>query len=179
MCATCLADPPVHGGARAAVAYGAVAKSVVLRLKYGGRTAFAETAARAMARLVPEDATLVVPVPLHRWRLWSRGFNQAALIAEALATPRVRADVDLLKRTRATPVMRGLGRTGRAKAVAGAFALASGARERLKGRHVVLVDDVYTTGATANACARVLLRGGAAKVTLLCWARVIGDDAAD
>ena len=65
------------------------------------------------------------------------------------------------------------------KAVAGAFALAPGARERLKGRHVALVDDVYTTGATANACARVLLRGGAAKVTLLCWARVVGDDAVD
>ena len=130
-----------------------------------------------MARLVPEDATLLVPVPLHARRLWLRGYNQAALIAAALATRQVPAAPDLLRRTRATPVLRGLGRSGRAKAVAGAFAIRPAARAALKGKHVVLVDDVYTTGATANACARVLLRGGAAKVTVLCWARVIDPDA--
>lgn len=178
-CASCLAEPPLHAGARAAVAYGEAAKTVVLRLKYARRTAFAETAARAMARHVPDDAQLIVPVPLHRWRLWSRGYNQAALIARGLASPAVPAAVDLLRRSRATPVLRGLGRRGRARAVAGAFTLADGARARLAGRHVVLVDDVFTTGATANACTRVLLRGGATKVTVLCWARVIGEDAAD
>ncbi|MBO9623627.1 MAG: ComF family protein [Sphingomonas sp.] len=173
-CAECMADPPVHDGVRAAVAYSEVARSVALKLKYSGRLACAETMARAMERLMPAGAELLVPVPLHRWRIWSRGFNQAALVATALArTTGVRADAELLRRTKATPVLRGLGRKGRAKAVAGAFGLAPNARERLAGRTVVLVDDVHTSGATADACARVLKRGGAARVILLCWARVL------
>lgn len=178
LCGACLDERPPHGGARAAVAYGPVAKVLALRLKYGGRTAFAETAARQMRRLLPADAALLVPIPLHRWRLWARGYNQAALIADALASgggPPVA--LDLLRRTRATPVLRGLNPRERRKAVAGAFTLAEGAREQLRGRHVVLVDDVYTTGATAAACARLLTRAGAAEVTVLCWARVIDSDA--
>ncbi len=77
VCARCLAEPPPHDGVRAAVAYGEVARHVALKLKYGGRAACAATMARAMARLMPEGADLLVPVPLHRWRIWSRGFNQA------------------------------------------------------------------------------------------------------
>ena len=177
LCAKCLADPPPHDGVRAAVAYGEVARHVALRLKYGGRTAHAATMARAMARLMPEDAELLVPVPLHRWRIWSRGFNQAALIAETLAGAcGVPADLHLLRRVKATPVLRGLGVRGRAKAIAGAFALAPEARERLAGKTLVLVDDVHTSGATASACARVLKRGGAARVILLCWARVLDEE---
>ncbi len=176
LCGACLADPPAFTGARAAVAYGTVAKTVALRLKYAGRAAFAETAARLMLRHMPEPADLIVPVPLHRWRLWGRGYNQAALIADSLGRQRgASVDKRLLLRTRVTPVLRGLGGRGRAKAVAGAFSLAAEARERLAGRHVVLVDDVFTSGATASACARVLRRGGAASVTVLCWARVIDD----
>lgn len=174
VCAECMRDPPAHDGVRAAVAYSQVARDVALKLKYSGRLACAETMARAMLRLMPAEAELLVPVPLHRWRIWSRGFNQAALIARALARASgVPAEAELLRRTRATPVLRGLGRKGRAKAVAGAFALAPGAAARLKGRTVVLVDDVYTSGATAAACARLLKRGGAARVILLCWARVL------
>lgn len=177
LCGTCLADPPSYQGARAAVAYGPVARTVALRLKYAGRAAFAETAGALMARLVPDDAALLVPVPLHRWRLWARGYNQAALIADALATRSgVASAKDLLHRSRATPVLRGLGRRGRAKAVKGAFALSSGASELLANRHIVLVDDVFTTGATAAACARALRQGGAARVTLLAWARVLDED---
>ena len=106
-CATCIADPPRHAGVRAAVAYGDVARTVALRLKYGGRTAFAETVGRQMARLLPDDADVLVPVPLHRWRLWSRGFNQAALISAALTrVSGVANDPLLLRRVRATPRLR-------------------------------------------------------------------------
>lgn len=178
-CGECLADPPEHAGVRAAVAYGEVARSVALKLKYSGRPACAETMARAMARLMPEGADLLVPVPLHRWRIWSRGFNQAALIAAALAkTSGVPADMELLRRVKATPVLRGLGHKGRKKAVAGAFALAPGS-ESLAGKTVVLIDDVHTSGATATACTKMLKRGGAAKVILLCWARVLENEALD
>lgn len=181
-CGECLADPPIHDGVRAAVGYGPTARTLALRLKYGGRTSHATTAARLLARHLPADADLLVPVPLHRWRIWGRGFNQAALIARGLSRGgRVPIALDLLQRVRPTPVLRGLGPKGRAKAVAGAFALGPQAKERLAGRSVVLVDDVYTSGATSDACVRLLKRGGAARVTILCWARVIagGDDAAD
>jgi len=179
-CAECMADPPVHDGVRAAVGYSEVAKNVALKLKYSGRLACAATMARAMRRLMPAEAELLVPVPLHRWRIWSRGFNQAALIAQSLSRASgVPAEVELLRRVKATPVLRGLGRRGRAKAVAGAFALAPGAHERLAGKTVVLVDDVYTSGATGSACARLLKRGGAARVILLCWARVLDRHAPD
>lgn len=165
---------------RAAVAYGPAARTLALRLKYGGRTSHAVTAARMMARHLPADAQLLVPVPLHRWRIWGRGFNQAALIARGLSAMRgVPAELDLLRRVKATPVLRGLGPKGRARAVAGAFALAPGAKERVKGRSVVLVDDIYTSGATTDACVRLLKRAGARQVTILCWARVIDSDALD
>lgn len=173
-CAACLERPPHHAGARAAVAYGPVARTLALRLKYGGRLAFATTAARLMARHMQNDADLLVPVPLHRWRLWGRGFNQAALIAAALARiSGVAHDPLLLKRARRTPALRGMNPRQRRDAVRAAFVVA--APERLKGRRVVLVDDVYTSGATADACTRALLKAGAAKVTVLCWARVVGD----
>lgn len=173
-CADCLADPPAHAGIRAAVAYGDIARSVVLRLKYGKRTAFADTAARHMARLMPDHADLIVPVPLHRWRLWSRGFNQAALIGNALGTlTGTPCDVDSLKRLRATPMLRGLGKRARAKAVQGAFAIAADRRGRFQGKSVVLVDDVHTSGATTSACTAQLRRAGSEKVTILCWARVL------
>jgi ComF family protein len=179
-CGPCLDRPPLHDGARAAVAYGEIARRVALRLKYGGRTAFAETVARPMARLVPEDAELLVPVPLHRWRLWSRGFNQAALIARAIGrTSGVPADAMVLGRMRATPVLRGLNPRERAKAVAGAFRVTERGQEAVRGKRIVLIDDVHTSGATADACARVLRKAGAARVNVLCWARVLSGEAHD
>lgn len=179
LCGACHQKPPRHAGVLAAVAYGDVARTVALRLKYGGRTAFAETVAQQMARLMPAGAELLVPVPLHRWRIWSRGFNQAALIARALTrTTGVGNDPLLLQRVRATPVLRGLGARGRAKAVAGAFRIAPGDRDKVRGKAIILIDDVHTSGATSDACTRCLLGAGAASVTILCWARVL-DPAVD
>ncbi|WP_414892953.1 double zinc ribbon domain-containing protein [Sphingopyxis sp. H115] len=179
-CGACLASPPPFEGAPAAVAYGAVARTVALRLKYGRRTGHARLMAQLMARhlaaLADDAEMLLVPIPLHRWRLWSRGFNQAALMADELAriadTPR---DHHLLLRTRATVPLRGKGRKERERVVAGAFALAPDAKLRAAGRHVVLIDDVHASGATLRAAARVLRRSGAARVSALTWARVVPD----
>lgn len=178
LCGACLADRPVLDGVRAAVAYGDVARTVALRLKYGGRMGHAGPMAAAMVRHMPPDADAVVPVPLHRGRLWKRGYNQALLIAAALSRRSgVRLERDALRRVRATPPLRGRNARERADAVARAFAVAPGARERIAGRVLVLVDDVHASGATATACARVLKRAGAARVVLLCWARVVADGA--
>jgi predicted amidophosphoribosyltransferase len=149
-CANCMAAPPDYDAVIAAVAYGDIAKRVALRLKYARRPGLARTIATVLGDRLPQGATLV-PVPLHRWRLWQRGFNQSVAIARALE-----------KR----------GGLPCEQAVRGAFDVA----RRWDGQHVLLVDDVLTTGATANACAKALKKAGAARVTLVCWARVIHDD---
>ena len=179
LCGRCLAEPPAYDRLRAAVAYGDIARSVALKLKYGGRPGIAETVARFMQRhLDAAGAPLLAPVPLHRWRIWRRGYNQAALIASALARRTgLETRLDLLDRVKATPILRGLGPRERAEAVRGAFRVNKRRKAELKGRRIVLVDDVYTSGATANACARILKRAGAAEVNILCWARVVrGED---
>lgn len=158
---------------RAAVAYGSVARTVALRLKYARRTAYAETAARLMLRHMPAEADLLVPVPLHRRRLWARGYNQAALIADRLSDLcGVPVDRTTLQRHRATAPLRGHSRSARALAVRAAFEVRG---DDVQGRHVVLVDDVYTSGATTDACTAVLRRAGAASVTVLAWTRVLDD----
>ena len=175
-CAACMAQPPAFDRLRAAVAYGEIARKVALKLKYSGRPGVAETLAHFMQRhLDPDPAdALLVPVPLHRWRIWRRGYNQSALIASALSRRSgIAADLALIDRVKATPPLKGLGRAERALAVRGAFRMSEGARARVRERTVILVDDVYTSGATANACAKVLKRGGAARVNILCWARVV------
>jgi ComF family protein len=182
-CGQCLADPPRFDRMRAAVAYGDIARRVALKLKYSSRPGVAETLAGLMARHLgpppPESEdgdALLVPVPLHRWRIWSRGYNQSALIAAALSRRSgIPAVPDLLRRTRRTPPLRGLGRRERAETVRGAFALAPGGKAKVAGRRIVLVDDVFTTGATAGACAALLRRAGAAQVEVLCWARVASE----
>lgn len=179
-CGACMADPPSFSGAPAAVAYGPVARTVALRLKYGRRTGHAQLMAGLMARKLlalgdPADM-LLVPVPLHRWRLWSRGFNQAAMIADALARlTGVPRDHHLLLRKKSTAALRGKGRREREKIVAGAFGLAADARARVARRHLVLIDDVHASGATLRSAAKVLRRGGAAQVSALTWARVVPD----
>lgn len=178
-CGACLADPPHFTRLRAAVAYGEIARRVVLKLKYSSRPGVAETLAHFMRRHVrPEDAGAVLaPIPLHRWRIWKRGYNQSALIVSALAKRTgLEPELDLVRRVKATPPLKGKGRRERALAVRGAFRVSDESKARLKGRSVLLVDDVYTTGATANACARALKRAGASEVGVLCWARVVRAD---
>lgn len=178
VCAECLADPPLHDGIRAAVLYDELSRSIVLKLKHGGKIGLARLVARHLQRYLPEEANNVVliPVPLHRWRLWRRGFNQSILIARELARPRgLRVETDLLRRIRATPPLKGMTRKQRGQAVRGVFAIPADRRDRIKGRHVLLIDDVYTTGATARGCVRLLKQAGAARVTIFCWARVLRD----
>ncbi|MFN3387857.1 MAG: double zinc ribbon domain-containing protein [Allosphingosinicella sp.] len=178
-CGRCLADPPRFDRLRAAVAYGEVARKVALKLKYSGRPGVAGTLARFMARhLEARPEALLVPVPLHRWRIWSRGYNQAALIAAALSAQcGVPAAQDALRRVKATPPLKGLGRRERAEAVRGAFRVTDAGKALLRGRDAILVDDVFTSGATANGCAKALKRAGAARVEVLCWARVVREEA--
>jgi ComF family protein len=174
-CGRCLAEPPAFDRLRAAVAYGEISRLVALKLKYGGRPGVAETMARFMARhLDPGEDWLLAPVPLHRWRIWRRGYNQSALIAAALAgRAGLETRLDLIERIKATPPLRGMGPRERRETVRGAFRVNPRAKAGVKGRAILLIDDVYTSGATANGCARILRRAGAARVNILAWARVV------
>ena len=174
LCARCLADPPKLDRIRAAVAYDDVPRSVALRLKYGRKVALARTMARYMAPLRGEwdETAILIPVPLHRWRLWGRGFNQSGLVARELAQGwGLPVDWRSLQRVKRTKLLKGLNYLQRRKAVAGAFRAVR--NDSLKGATIVLIDDVFTSGSTAEACARVLRRAGAKRVELICWARVV------
>lgn len=188
ICLGCLREPPPFRRARAPYRYADAARQTVLRLKNGGWH-LAPLMARAMlleaTRPVPGDrlddlahGVLIVPVPLHRWRLFRRGYNQAALLAQAMARQMsAECAVDLLVRSRATRSTRGLGRVARAAEMSGAFRVPAQHRRLLSGRHILLVDDVLTTGATASACTRTLLAAGASVVDVLTYARVAADGA--
>jgi ComF family protein len=177
LCARCMEAPPGHDGVRAAVAYGDVARGLAVRLKHGGRTRISVLIARLMQRHADIADALLIPVPLHRWRIWARGFNQAALIARGIGEARrLGVAVDALVRVKRTPMLGNLGRNARAITLAGAIRVNRAAG--VAGRTILLVDDVYTSGATADACTRALKRARAERVIVLVWARVLhgGDD---
>jgi len=173
LCGRCLAAPPPLDRMRAAVAYGPLARGIALKLKYGRKIALARTMARYMAPLrgLASDAILV-PVPLHRRRLWWRGFNQSGLIAKQLGAQwGMPVDQHLLRRARPTPPLKGMNEAQRQRAVNGAFAAIEG--RKIEGLTIILIDDVLTTGSTAAACAKVLRKAGAGRVELISWARVV------
>jgi ComF family protein len=179
VCGACIARPPSFARARSVLGYDDASRPLVLGFKHGDRThhadAFGVWLARAGAALLA-DADLLVPVPLHRWRLFMRRYNQSALLAQAVGRRTgVAVDPDLLRRRRATPSQGGLGREERRRNVSGAFTVRPGGAGRVAGRRIVLVDDVLTTGATVDEGARVLRRAGAARVDVLTLARVLRD----
>lgn len=178
VCAPCLASPPRHDGIAAGTIYNDASRRLVLAFKHGRRIALAPMLARMAAARLPEleGEWLVVPVPLHRWRLWRRGFNQSALLAREIARLRGQSLlVDGLVRTRRTPVLGGLGRAARARALSGAIAVNPRRRSAFRGARIVLVDDVITSGATTGACVGALKRAGAERVLVACFARVLDE----
>ncbi|MEM8919959.1 MAG: ComF family protein [Pseudomonadota bacterium] len=174
-CAACIAKPPAYDRARAALAYSDVSRDLILPLKYAGRrdglALMASWTVNAGKELC-DDAELIVPIPLHYTRLARRGFNQAGWLAAAISRQTgVPLSVDALKRVRATPTQAGKSARGRRRNVAGAFSVRR--PKRVKDRRILLVDDVFTTGATVEACAKVLRRAGAVSVDVVTVARVV------
>ena len=177
LCGACSADRPLYDRARAALTYDDASRDLILRFKHAdridGAATFAGWMARAGAELVA-SADIIAPVPLHRWRLVRRRYNQAAILANAIGRLRGKLVIpDLLVRRKATESQGHLGRSQRRRNVAGAFVLHPGRAQVAAGARILLIDDVLTTGATAEACARALRSGGASAVDLLVLARVV------
>jgi ComF family protein len=172
-----IANPPAYQRARAAVRYDDVARTLVHALKYQDRTDLAPAMGRWMARAGREllaEADALVPVPLHWKRAWSRRYNQSGALARVIEQQSgVRLTAEALRRVRPTQQQVGLSRSQRASNVQGAFKVPDDRKAAIQGRRVILIDDVLTSGATVDACARALLRARAASVDVLVFARVV------
>ncbi len=178
LCAGCHAKPHDFARARSLFAYDDASKPLVLAFKYADRLDHAPAFARWLERVgrpLLQEADLIVPVPLHPLRLWRRRYNQAAILAQGLARLSGRlADPFMLERRRSTPSQGAMpSAKARRRNVLGAFRVPDEKRAKLKSANVLLVDDVFTTGATLDACARALKRAGAARVDALTLARVV------
>jgi ComF family protein len=182
-CGRCRAQPPPWSRARAAFLYDDASRRLILPLKYADRQENALVLGKHMARAAGpllEQANFLVPVPLHRWRLFRRGFNQAALLTRALQRRSGRPiALDVLQRTRRTRVLGMLSAAERAAELAGAISVRQSRAAWVRGKRILLVDDVLTTGATMGACARVLLEAGASHIDVLVAARVADPRARD
>ena len=177
LCGGCTGERPVYSRARAVMRYDDASRRLILAFKHADRTAAAPSFGVWMARAGAEmldAADALVPVPLHRFRLFARRYNQAALLAHAVARHHgIAVAPDLLVRTRATPSQAGLKPAARAANLRGAIAVRGARAAAVADRRFIVVDDVMTTGATVSACARVLLRAGADSVGVLTLARVV------
>jgi len=175
--AEAIADPPPFERLRAVAAYDDMARKLVHALKYGDRLDLARWMARWMARAggdVVAGAGVIVPVPLHRRRLWTRRFNQSAALGLAISEAKGKPFAPTaLRRIRPTRQQVGLSAKERADNVRGAFRVPEAEKIAVAGRRVLLVDDVYTTGATMKAATRALLRAGAEAVDAVVFARVV------
>jgi len=177
LCGACLRELPPFAHARAALLYDDASKAFILGLKHADKTDTAPLLAKWLARAGAElfgEADVLVPVPLHWTRLFARRYNQSALLAQALARlVEVPVDVDVLVRHKKTPSQGHMSVKARARNVRGAFRVPPQRRACVWGKRVVLVDDVYTTGATVRAAAKALLRAGAVRVDVVTLARVV------
>ena len=176
LCAACLAKPPAFDTARAILAYDDNSRRAILALKHADRLDLVPGFSRWLSRTgrqLLEDSDLVVPVPLHRFRLWRRRYNQSAELARRLAKDWKRSyEPSLLVRSRSTASQGAMsGGEARRRNVLGAFKVSDPGK--IKGKRVLLLDDVLTTGATVEACARALKRAGAERVHVLVLARVV------
>jgi ComF family protein len=177
LCGHCMKESPAFTEARAVFRYDETSRAQILALKYYDKTQLAPVFGHWLARAAGEykdKVQAILPVPLHYWRLVGRRYNQAGLLAQALAKQTGLPVLnDTLRRVRATTTQAGLTRTGREKNVRGAFKVPHAKRETLKGKSVLLIDDVMTTGATLNACARALNDAGVVDVYVLTLARTV------
>jgi len=178
LCASCIADPPSFDRARAVMRYDEKSRGPILAFKHGDRLDLVPGFVRWLYRVgqpLLAEADLIIPVPLHSRRLWSRRYNQAAELARSLGKSSGKAiDPMALRRVRATPSQGAMpSASARQRNMRGAFQVPDSYGAAISGRNVLLIDDVLTTGATVNACARVLKRAGAGKVHVLALARVV------
>lgn len=183
LCAACwetLDLAPVEEGSpiHAATLYTDTSRKLVLAFKHGRRIGLARLLGRLIAARLPVPETvcalpLLVPVPLYRWRLWQRGYNQAALLAVELERlGKGELAVDALRRVKRTPSLGGLGRVQRDAVLQGAIDVSPRWRNRIAGRDIIVVDDVLTSGATTRACMAALRECDAARIAIACFARV-------
>lgn len=184
LCAACHAKPPAYDKARAVMRYDEHSRGPILALKHGDRLDLTPGFTRWLdrgGRPLLDETDVILPVPLHPYRLWARRYNQSAELARALARLTGKpADFTSLVRSRPTP-SQGAMRSAKARRrnMLGAFKIPAGHKSAIAGRNLLLIDDVLTTGATVDACARALKRAGAGKVFVLALARVVRPAAGD
>lgn len=177
ICAACYKEPPVFDKARSALVYDDASRNIILGYKHADQTQFVPSFMPWLERAgkdILDQADYLVPVPLHRWRILRRRFNQSALMAQYLSKEtKIPHLLEVLKRTRATQTQGHLKANQRKRNVKNAFIVEEQQADIIQQKNIVLIDDVYTTGSTVSECTKALLKAGAASVNVLTLARVV------